>query len=287
VHCDLRELEQLQDIFATRGIAAVVHCAGLKAVAESVTQPLLYYDTNLDATLRLLECMVTHGTRRLVFSSSATVYGEPQYTPIDEDHAADPRSPYGRTKHMIEQILEDVCRAEADWSVSALRYFNPIGAHPSGLIGESPLGTPNNLVPLLGEVIRGERDALTVFGDDYPTRDGTAVRDYIHVVDVARAHVAALRRLVHFRGFCAVNLGTGTGYSVRDVVMAFESAVGQPIPLRMGARRSGDVSTCVASVERAQEWLGWRAELCLDDMCRDSWRWMQARIPPSFKTAAD
>jgi UDP-glucose 4-epimerase len=259
------------------GVATVVHCAGLKAVAESVVEPLRYYAANIDGAVALLDAMRESGVRRIVFSSSATVYGEPRAVPITEDHPLDPQSPYGWTKRMVEQILRDVCIADPAFAVAALRYFNPAGAHPSGVIGESPKGTPNNLMPIVAQVALGARACLDVYGDDYPTPDGTAVRDYVHVEDVACAHVDAVRALRTQPGFRAVNLGTGRGHSVLEVLAAYRIASGQPLPHRIAARRAGDVASCYADASAARGWLGWQARHGLDAMCRDAWNYARSR----------
>ncbi|HZC81656.1 MAG TPA: UDP-glucose 4-epimerase GalE [Nitrospiraceae bacterium] len=256
--------------------SAVIHFAGLKAVGKSVTQPLAYYDNNVAGTLRLLEAMGECGVRILVFSSSATVYGDPVRLPITEDHPLSATNPYGRTKLMIEEILRDLHRSDASWRIGLLRYFNPVGAHASGLIGEDPQGTPDNLLPFVAQVAVGRRAFLNVWGHDYPTPDGTGVRDYIHVVDLALGHLKALNALEQLqeRAEClTVNLGTGTGYSVLNIVGAFEQASGQSVPYKIGPRRPGDIASCYADPQRAIELLGWRAERGLSAMCTDTWRW--------------
>lgn len=256
--------------------SAVIHFAGLKAVGESVTQPLAYYDNNVVGTLRLLEAMGECGVKTLVFSSSATVYGDPQQLPLAEDHPLSATNPYGRSKLMIEEILRDLNRSDAAWRLGILRYFNPVGAHASGLIGEDPQGIPNNLLPFIAQVAVGRRPFLNVWGNDYPTPDGTGVRDYIHVVDLALGHLMALRALgqpQEWDGCLTVNLGTGIGYSVLDIVKAFERASERSVPYKIAPRRPGDIASCYADPKRAVELLGWRAERGLDVMCVDTWRW--------------
>jgi UDP-glucose 4-epimerase len=257
------------------GIDVVVHFAGLKAVGESVEKPLLYYDNNVGGTLALLEAMAARGVKRMVFSSSATVYGEPAKLPIPEDHGLAPTNPYGKTKLMIEHILADHAAADPSFRYVALRYFNPIGAHPSGRIGEDPRGIPNNLLPFVAQVAVGKLPALRVFGKDYNTPDGTGVRDYIHVMDLARGHLAALRFLEKSHSLTC-NLGTGRGYSVLEVVKAFERASGRKVPLEFAPRRTGDAAASYADASLARKALGWRAELDIDAMCRDVWRWQSA-----------
>ena len=281
---DLCVPEAAEQVFAAHpDIGAVIHFAALKAVGESVARPLAYYANNLRCTLSLLEAMQRHGVRQLVFSSSATVYGDPSSVPIREDAPLHATNPYGQTKLAIEQMLTDCCRADPGLRVALLRYFNPIGAHPSGLIGEDPNGIPNNLVPYIAKVAAGQLDRLHVFGDDWPTPDGTGVRDYIHVVDLARGHVAALRWLAaHEGGPLVCNLGTGRGHSVLDVLHAYERACGRTLPYVVDPRRPGDVAALWADTTRAQEVLGWRAELGIDEMCADSWRW-QSRNPEGYQ----
>ena len=278
---DLRERGALGAAFARRTIDAVVHFAGLKAVGESVEKPLLYYDNNVGGSVALLEAMQAHDVRRIVFSSSATVYGEPQRLPLTEDHPLRPTNPYGKTKLVIEHILADQAVADSRFRYAALRYFNPAGAHPSARIGEDPRGVPNNLFPYISQVAVGKRAALRVWGRDYPTDDGTGVRDYIHVMDLARGHLAALDYLASQERSITVNLGTGRGYSVLESVRAFELASGKRIPLEMHPRRAGDVAACYADASAAARELQWRAELGLEDMCRDAWRW-QAANPDGF-----
>jgi UDP-glucose 4-epimerase len=272
---DIRDRPALSKLFSSYGFAAVVHFAGLKAVGESVEKPALYYSNNVSGSVCLLECMIEAGTRTIVFSSSCTVYGEPSSVPVREDFPLRPMSPYGRTKLMIEEILHDVAATDPAWRVALLRYFNPVGAHPSGLIGEDPSDIPNNLMPYIAQVAVGKLKELQVFGSDYPTPDGTGVRDYIHVVDLARGHLAALNALRRRPGMTTVNLGAGRGYSVLEMVRAFAAACGKPVPYRVVGRRPGDVSQCYADPSLAQHLLGWRAELGIEEMCRDTWRWQQ------------
>lgn len=278
---DIRDPVLLKRIFAEHAIDAVIHFAGLKAVGESVAQPIRYFDNNVVGSLRLFEAMADANVKTLVFSSSATVYGDPHTVPIGEDFPLQATNPYGRTKLHIEEMLRDISRADPAWRIGLLRYFNPVGAHPSGLIGEDPQGIPNNLMPYVTQVAVGRRSELGVFGNDYPTSDGTGVRDYIHVVDLARGHLAALDALVKAEALITVNLGTGRGYSVLDVVAAFERASGKPVPYQILPRRPGDVASCFADPATAFEKLGWRAEFDLDDMCRDAWRW-QAGNPDGY-----
>lgn len=272
---DIRDAAALDAVFAAP-ISAVVHFAGLKAVGESVEKPLAYYDNNVVGTVRLLEAMARHKVRRMVFSSSATVYGEPQRLPIPESHPLAPASPYGRTKLMIEQLLADHAASDPAFHYAALRYFNPTGAHPSGRIGEDPAGIPNNLFPYIAQVAVGRRPALRIWGTDYPTPDGTGVRDYIHVMDLAAGHLAALVYLEHAGRSLTVNLGTGRGYSVIEAVRAFERACGTSIATQAAPRRSGDVAVCFADASLAERAFAWRARLDIDAMCRDVWRWQSA-----------
>jgi UDP-glucose 4-epimerase len=278
---DLRDRDALRSLFARSKIGAVLHFAGLKAVGESVEKPLLYYDNNVGGTVALLEAMAAAGVSRLVFSSSATVYGEPERLPLKEEHPLRPMSPYGKTKLVIEHLLADQARADPSFRYAALRYFNPIGAHPSGRLGEDPAGPPENLFPYIARVAVGRLAALRVFGRDYDTPDGTGVRDYIHVMDLARGHVAALEALEKSASSITVNLGTGRGYSVLEAVKAFERASGRTIPLQFVARRPGDVAACYADATRAEAEIGWKAELGLDAMCRDLWRW-QSENPGGY-----
>ena len=270
--CDRLALDRA---FSAHRIDAVIHFAGLKAVGESVEKPLAYYRNNLSGTATLCEAMAAAGVKRLVFSSSATVYGDPQSLPIREDAATGATNPYGRTKLFIEEMLTDLQHSDPEWRIAILRYFNPVGAHPSGLIGEDPQGIPNNLFPFITQVAIGQREALSVFGDDYPTPDGTGVRDYIHVVDLAHGHLCALERLAAKPGGLTVNLGTGQGYSVLEMVKAFAAAAGREIPYRTVARRAGDIASCYADPALAQQELNWKAERGLEQMCQDGWRWQQ------------
>jgi UDP-glucose 4-epimerase len=273
---DLADRPRLEEIFAARPISAVIHFAGLKAVGESVQDPLAYYANNVAGTLNLLGAMRVAGVRDIVFSSSATVYGDPETVPITESAPTGATNPYGRTKLHIEQIIGDVATSEPGWRAFLLRYFNPVGAHPSGRIGEDPKGVPNNLMPFVMQVAVGRRPELVVFGDDYPTPDGTCVRDYIHVEDLAGGHLAALEALDRIEGAVAVNLGTGVGSSVLDVVAATEAVIGRPIPRVIGPRRPGDVPATFADASLARDLLGWEARRTLLDMCADHWRWQQA-----------
>lgn len=272
---DLRDPAALDEVFKKSKIDAVIHFAGLKAVGESVNKPLEYYHNNILGTLVLCNVMKEHQVKRLVFSSSATVYGDPAKLPIQEDFPVAPTNPYGRTKLMIEEILTDLWVADKEWQTVLLRYFNPVGAHFSGRIGEDPQGTPNNLFPYVSMVAVGTLSELSVFGDDYPTRDGTGVRDYIHVVDLAKAHLQALQRLGSDAGVKTYNVGTGRGYSVLEVVRAFEKASGKTIPYKIVKRRSGDIAECFADPSKANKELDWVAEKDLDQMVADAWRWQQ------------
>ncbi len=280
VRADLRDTAAMQALFATHTFDAVIHFAGLKAVGESVQKPLLYYDNNINGTVRLLECMAASGVRRLVFSSSATVYGNPATVPIREDFALGATNPYGRTKLFIEEILRDQQRADPAWDITLLRYFNPVGAHASGLIGEDPADIPNNLMPYVSQVAVGKLECLNVWGNDYPTPDGTGVRDYIHVVDLALGHLAALARAPE-AGVRAYNLGTGRGHSVLEMISAFERASGREIRYRFAPRRPGDVASCYADPTLARRELGWEARRSIDAMCRDTWNW-QERNPRGY-----
>lgn len=273
---DLLDREATGRLFAGRDISAVIHFAGLKAVGESVRIPLRYYHNNLTGTFHLLDAMAEGGCRSLVFSSSATVYGDPASLPIREDFPLSATNPYGRTKLMLEDILRDLYRSDDSWRIGILRYFNPVGAHACGRIGEDPEGIPNNLVPFIAQVAVGRREALTIFGDDYPTPDGTGVRDYLHVMDLAEGHLRALEYLERQPGLLTVNLGTGKGNSVREVVAAFERACGKSLPCVVAPRRAGDVAACYADPSLAHELLGWKAARTLDDMCADTWRWQSA-----------
>lgn len=273
VQADVRDAAALDRVFAQHPIDGVIHFAGLKAVGESVAQPLRYFDNNLGSTLALLQAMDRAGVRRLVFSSSATVYGDPAQTPITESSPLQVTNPYGRTKLICEDMLRDLQAADPRWHVAILRYFNPVGAHPSGRMGEQPNGTPNNLMPYITQVAVGQRDGLNIFGNDYPTPDGTGVRDYIHVVDLALGHLAALRYLQDRQSSITVNLGTGRGVSVKELVDTFIQVTGVPVPHRYVERRPGDVAICYADTHLAQTVLGWKAELGLERMCQDAWRW--------------
>lgn len=276
---DVADKAALECLFAERHIDAVIHFAGLKAVGESVAKPLLYYRNNLDTTLALLEVMAAHGCRRFIFSSSATVYGMTNAVPFTEDMPAGGcTNPYGWTKFMIEQILRDAAAADAELSAVLLRYFNPIGAHESGLIGEQPQGIPNNLMPYLCQVAAGKLPQLRVFGNDYPTPDGTGVRDYIHVVDLAKGHEAALAYAASHQGAEVFNLGTGCGSSVLDLIRSFERVNGIKIPYAVAPRRAGDIAACWADAGKAKRLLGWKAQKTLDDMCRDSWNWTKKSL---------
>ncbi|MEZ5660629.1 MAG: UDP-glucose 4-epimerase GalE [Burkholderiaceae bacterium] len=283
---DIRDAALLRRLLAEERFDATMHFAGLKAVGESVAEPLSYYENNVAGTLTLLQCLGEAGVRRFVFSSSATVYGDPQTVPIREDAPTGPTNPYGRTKWMIEFMLRDLAAADPGWAIANLRYFNPVGAHPSGLIGEDPKGTPNNLMPYISQVAVGRLAFLSVFGNDYDTPDGTGVRDYIHVVDLARGHLAALDRVLAHAGEFTVNLGTGNGYSVLDMVRAFEKASGRKVAYRFRDRRPGDVASCYADPARAESLLGWRAERGIEQMCEDGWRWQRGN-PEGFADAAD
>ncbi|WP_372637074.1 UDP-glucose 4-epimerase GalE [Fodinibius sp.] len=278
---NLLDKEALGDIFARHEVDAVIHFAGYKAVGESVSKPLSYYHNNVTGTLYLCEVMQKHGVSNLVFSSSATVYGDPHTVPIREDFPLQTTNPYGRTKLFIEKILRDLHRANERWNIALLRYFNPVGAHKSGRIGEDPNDIPNNLMPYITQVAVGKLDRLSVFGDDYPTHDGTGVRDYIHVVDLAVGHLKALEKLSEKPGVVTYNLGTGQGYSVLDVVKAFEEASGQEVPYQITDRRPGDIASCYADPGKAEKELGWKARRTLLDMCRDSWRW-QSQNPNGY-----
>ncbi|SBT08777.1 UDP-galactose-4-epimerase [Candidatus Accumulibacter aalborgensis] len=274
---DVRDRELLRDAFSRAPVHAVIHFAGLKAVGESVAQPLRYYDCNVSGTIALCEVMAEAAVKTLIFSSSATVYGDPASVPIREDFPRSATNPYGASKLMIEDILVDLAQADPEWRIARLRYFNPVGAHPSGLIGEEPSGVPNNLLPFVALVAEGKQPRLSVFGNDYPTPDGTGVRDYIHVMDLVEGHLAALDYLVGQGGLLTVNLGTGCGYSVLDMVRAFEAASGRPVSYALMPRRPGDVAACYADPRLAEQLLGWTARRGLDEMCSDAWRWQQRR----------
>ncbi len=272
---DLLDFEACERVFKENNIESAIHFAGLKAVGESVEKPLLYYHNNLTATFNLCELMSKYNAKKIVFSSSATVYGKPESVPIREDFPLSTTNPYGETKLMIERILKDLQFADKDWSVAVLRYFNPIGAHESGLIGEDPCGIPNNLLPYVAQVAIGKRECLSVFGDDYNTHDGTGVRDYIHVVDLADAHLKALDKLDTFKGIDYYNIGTGNGYSVLDIVKAYEKATGLKINYKIAPRRPGDIDECYADPAKAYKELGWSAKRGIEEMCRDSANWQQ------------
>ena len=273
---DLRDSDAMQLLFTKRKFDAVIHFAALKAVGESVAKPSEYYDNNVGGTFNLLRWMKEASLKKIVFSSSATVYGDPHAVPIDESFPTGPTNPYGRTKWMIELMLNDLAAADPEWAVANLRYFNPVGAHSSGTIGEDPQDIPNNLMPFVAQVAVGKRAQLSVYGNDWDTPDGTGVRDYIHVVDLARGHVAALDRLFNHSGAFTVNLGTGRGYSVLDMVKAFESASGKPVPYQFVARRPGDIGSCYANPALAKQLLGWEATYGVEQMCVDTWRWQSA-----------
>jgi len=276
---DIRDVPLLINTLNTYQIDAVIHCAGLKAVGESVDNSLLYYHNNVGGTLSLLDAMASCGVKRLIFSSSATVYGVPSYLPLDEEHPVSPVNPYGNTKAQIETILKDIALSDSEWKIICLRYFNPVGAHESGLIGESPKGIPNNLMPYMAQVAIGELSTLSVYGNDYCTVDGTGVRDYIHVMDLAEGHMAALANVDKFFGWDAINLGTGKGYSVLELLKAFESATSKVIKFKFTARRKGDIAKCYANVDRAFSKLGWRARFSIEDMCKATWSWtLQSRL---------
>jgi len=278
---DLLDKQKLDEIFSNHDIESVIHFAGYKAVGESVEKPLSYYHNNITGTLYLCEVMANHGVHNIVFSSSATVYGDPNTVPIKEDFPLSATNPYGRTKLFIEEILRDLNISDDNWNVALLRYFNPVGAHESGRIGEDPNDIPNNLMPYITQVAVGKLDQLSVFGDDYPTHDGTGVRDYIHVVDLAVGHLKALDKLQSNPGVVTYNLGTGQGYSVLDVVEAFEKASEQDVPYEITDRRPGDIASCYADPSKAEEELGWTAERDIVDMCKNAWRW-QSQNPEGY-----
>jgi len=281
---DLLDREALNAIFEKETIEAVIHFAGLKAVGESVAKPLEYYHNNITGTLILCDVMRNHGVKSIVFSSSATVYGDPAFVPITEEcPKGNPTNPYGQSKSMLEQILMDLHVSDPEWNVILLRYFNPIGAHKSGLIGEDPKGIPNNLVPYIAQVAVGKRECLGVFGNDYKTHDGTGVRDYIHVVDLAIGHVKAIQKIEKKDGIHIYNLGTGNGYSVLDVLHAYEKACGKELPYEIKARRPGDIDACYAEPTKAYNELGWKAERGIEEMCEDSWRW-QSGNPDGYNS---
>ncbi len=278
---DIRDADGLNAVFESAPIDAVIHFAGFKAVGESVAIPLAYYDTNVVGTINLLQVMQQNEVRNLVFSSSATVYGDPEQLPIPESAPLSAANPYGRTKLMIEDMLRDIAVSDPSWTIALLRYFNPVGAHPSGRIGEDPSGIPNNLMPFIMQVAVGRRKELVVFGNDYPTRDGTCIRDYIHVMDLAEGHLAALRALAEIGGCTAINLGTGTGSTVFEVFEAARRTVGHDIAMRVGERRPGDASACFADSSLAARLLDWRATRTIDEMCIDAWRW-QSMNPTGY-----
>jgi len=279
---DIRDRNIYDRIFTEFTIDACIHFAGLKAVGESVEKPLEYYENNINGTLVLCDALRAYGVKKFVFSSSATVYGDPHTVPITEDFPLHTTNPYGSSKLMIEQILTDLHHADPSWDITLLRYFNPVGAHESGRIGEDPNGIPNNLMPFITQVAVGKRDKLSVFGDDYPTPDGTGVRDYIHVVDLALGHVCALDAMTQYPGLNIYNLGRGEGFSVLQMVQAFEQATGKSIPYRITARRPGDIATCYADASKAAKELNWTATRDIEAMCRDSWRW-QSQNPEGYK----
>lgn len=272
---DVRDTSLVEHTLHHHGIHSVIHFAGLKAVGESVRQPLDYYANNTQGTISLLQAMNANGVRSLVFSSSATVYGNPRYLPLDEDHPTSATNPYGRSKLHIEEILADLCLSDQTWAVACLRYFNPVGAHTSGLIGEDPNGIPNNLMPYIARVASGQLAEVGVFGADYPTKDGTGVRDYIHVMDLAEAHLAAVNYLTGNPGWHAINLGTGQGYSVLEMIKAFEAVSGRPVPFRVQPRRPGDIAACYAKNAKAANTLNWSASRGLNEMCASTWNFQQ------------
>ncbi|ESO86767.1 hypothetical protein LOTGIDRAFT_128420 [Lottia gigantea] len=281
---DLLDVPAIEDVFQKHQFFGVIHFAGLKAVGESCRRPLSYYRVNVGGAMNLLNVMEKNGIRNLVFSSSATVYGTPKYLPLDEKHPTGGcTNPYGKTKFVIEEILSDICAADNNWNVVVLRYFNPVGSHVSGKIGEDPQGIPNNLMPFVSQVAVGKRPELSVYGDDYDTPDGTGVRDYIHVVDLSQGHVAAVKRMASKCGFKTYNLGTGVGCSVLDMVKAFEKASGKKVPYTIQPRRPGDVGSCYASTTLAAEDLGWKAQKDLNEMCVDLWRW-QSMNPNGYRS---
>ena len=280
--CDLRDRSALEKIFQKHDVSAVIHFAGLKAVGESVQMPLEYYDNNIGGTLVLLEVMRAANVKKLIFSSSATVYGDPERLPIDEECSLSTTNPYGSTKLFIEYILKDLYKSDDTWNITLLRYFNPVGAHPSGLIGEDPKGIPNNLTPYIAKVAAGKLECINVFGNDYPTPDGTGVRDYIHVLDLAHGHLLAFEKVTE-NGVHIYNLGTGNGYSVLDMIHAFEKACGKKLPYKICPRRSGDIATCYAKAEKAEKELGFKATHGIDEMCESMWKW-QSMNPNGYKS---
>ncbi|MCW7755080.1 UDP-glucose 4-epimerase GalE [Desulfobotulus sp. H1] len=275
VYGDVRDKKMLQQVFRDHAVQSVIHFAGHKAVGESTERPLMYYDNNVGGTLSLLEVMMAEGVKNMVFSSSATVYGDPRTVPIREDFPLMPYNPYGKTKRVVEMVLEDVHAADPTWNIALLRYFNPVGAHESGLIGEDPRGIPNNLTPYITQVAVGKLEKLAVFGNDYPTPDGTGVRDYIHVKDLAKGHVKAIEKLQGKPGFFACNLGTGQGYSVLEVLAAFEKACQRPIPYEVKARRPGDIAMCYADTTFARDFLDWEAGFGIEEMAAHAWNWQK------------
>ena len=282
VEGDIRSREDLEEVFNQHKIDSVIHFAGLKAVGESVEQPLRYYDNNVTGTIVLCEVMAKHNCKSIIFSSSATVYGDPATTPILESFPTSATNPYGRSKLFIEEILRDLYVADNAWKIVLLRYFNPVGAHESGTIGEDPNGIPNNLMPFIAQTAVGKRDILSVFGGDYDTKDGTGVRDYIHVVDLAQGHLKALERIDTFNDVMTINLGTGKGYSVLEMVSAFEKASGKKVPYKIVERRAGDIATCFADPSYAKEVLEWEATRGIEQMCKDGWRW-QRQNPNGYR----
>lgn len=281
---DIRDKALLIDVMQRHQIQSVIHFAGLKAVGESVQKPLEYYDNNVNGTLVLVDAMREAGVKSLVFSSSATVYGDPASVPITEDFPTSATNPYGRSKLMVEECLADFQNANPDWSITLLRYFNPVGSHPSGELGEDPQGIPNNLMPFISQVAVGRREFLSVFGSDYPTKDGTGVRDYIHVMDLADGHIAALQKVGEKAGLHVYNLGTGNGYSVLEMVKAFEAASDKAVPYQLVERRPGDIAECWADPAKAQQELGWKATRTLEEMTQDTWRW-QSKNPQGYPQA--
>ncbi|WP_162062330.1 UDP-glucose 4-epimerase GalE [Vibrio taketomensis] len=281
IQADVRDKAALVAALSEHNIEAVIHFAGLKAVGESVEKPLEYYDNNVNGTLVLVDAMREAGVKRLIFSSSATVYGDPASVPITEEFPTSATNPYGRSKLMVEECLTDFQKANSDWSITLLRYFNPVGSHPSGALGEDPQGIPNNLMPFVAQVAVGRREFVSVFGNDYPTKDGTGVRDYIHVMDLADGHIAALQKVGPKPGLHIYNLGTGNGHSVLEMIAAFEKAAHRPIPFKFIDRRPGDIAECWADPSKAQTELGWRASHTLDAMVNDSWRW-QSNNPQGY-----
>jgi len=275
VQGDVRDTDLVRKIIRNHSVDAVIHFAGLKAVGESVEKPIDYYANNLQGTISLLQAMQAESINTLVFSSSATVYGQPRQLPLDESHPTDPENPYGRTKLQIEEMLRDVAASDSDWRIACLRYFNPVGAHDSGLIGEQPEGVPNNLMPFIAQVAAGQRPELRIFGNDYPTVDGTGVRDYIHVMDLAEGHLAALDFLGAHTGWHEINLGVGRGFSVMQVLQSFEEICGRPIPYKIVARRPGDIAECYANTDKAHRLMGWKTRRTMQEMCSSAWRFQQ------------